>query len=584
MEFNFFSVLTMLGGVCLFLFGMNVMGEALERRAGNSLERMLGKLTTGKLAGLLTGLGVTAIIQSSSATTVMVVGFVNSGLMNLGQAINVIMGANVGTTVTAWILSLGGISSSNPFIQMLKPVNFTPILAIAGIVLYVFLKDTKKRDTGMIFLGFSTLIFGMEIMTGAVAPLAEADWFKNLFVMFQNPILGVIVGAVVTAIIQSSSASVGILQALVAGGGIHIRATIPIIMGQNIGTCLTALISSVGTNKNARRAATVHLIFNVLGTVVCLLGYWIVDLIFEPAIFAQEANQMSIAVVHTIFNILCTLILLPASSLLAKIAYKLIPDTKVPDTNAELDDRLLTTPAIALERCRELINDMGTSAVEALKDGIASLTDYTQDRATRVRDIEEKTDHYEDIIGTYLVKLSSHQLDEKNSIDSTKYMKAIGDFERISDHAVNILESAEELRDKGIAFTPDAQAEMGSLCDAVCEILDLALVAFLDNDPHVADKVEPLEEVIDNMKEYMRTGHIVRLTKGKCSIEAGFVWTDLLTNLERVSDHCSNIAGGVLDADHGNMDIHSTLRAAKSESPTYGEYYAEYERKYLARQ
>lgn len=576
-----FNVLSLIGGLCLFLFGMNQMGEALERRAGNSLERMLGKLTTGKLAGLLTGLGVTAIIQSSSATTVMVVGFVNSGIMKLGQAINVIMGANIGTTVTAWILSLGGIDGDNIFLKLLKPTSFTPILALIGICLHMFTKSTKKKDTGTILLGFAVLMFGMDAMSGAVKPLGEEAWFREMFIMFENPILGVLAGAILTAIIQSSSASVGILQALSATGRVSFGAAIPIIMGQNIGTCITALLSSIGTNKNARRTALVHISFNVIGTIICLSGYWIVDLIFSPALFAAAATHTNIAVAHSVFNIICTIILFPCTSLLEKLAYKLIPETKAPEKNAELDERLLTTPAIALERCRELVLEMGNGAVRALKEGICSLTDYSAERAAFVRNMEEKTDHYEDIIGTYIVKLSTKQLDEQSSANATMYMKAIGDFERISDHAVNLLESAEEMRDKGIAFTPEAQSEMNRLCAAVNEILDLTLVAFTNNDAGAADTVEPLEEVIDRMKENMRTAHIVRLSKGLCSIEAGFVWSDLLTNLERTSDHCSNLAVCVLDAKEGNMDLHRSLRDKRTSDSEYLDRISEYEEKYM---
>ena len=576
-----FNVLSLIGGLCLFLFGMNQMGEALERRTGNSLERMLGKLTTGKLAGLLTGLGVTAIIQSSSATTVMVVGFVNSGIMKLGQAINVIMGANIGTTVTAWILSLGGIDGDNIFLKLLKPTSFTPILALIGICLHMFTKSTKKKDTGTILLGFAVLMFGMDAMSGAVKPLGEEAWFREMFIMFENPILGVLAGAILTAIIQSSSASVGILQALSATGRVSFGAAIPIIMGQNIGTCITALLSSIGTNKNARRTALVHISFNVIGTIICLSGYWIVDLIFSPALFAAAATHTNIAVAHSVFNIICTIILFPCTSLLEKLAYKLIPETKAPEKNAELDERLLTTPAIALERCRELVLEMGNGAVRALKEGICSLTDYSAERAAFVRNMEEKTDHYEDIIGTYIVKLSTKQLDEQSSANATMYMKAIGDFERISDHAVNLLESAEEMRDKGIAFTPEAQSEMNRLCAAVNEILDLTLVAFNNNDAGAADTVEPLEEVIDRMKENMRTAHIVRLSKGLCSIEAGFVWSDLLTNLERTSDHCSNLAVCVLDAKEGNMDLHRSLRDKRTSDSEYLDRISEYEEKYM---
>ena len=579
---DLFNILALVGGLCLFLFGMNVMGEALERRAGKSLESMLGRLTTGKIAGLLTGLGVTAIIQSSSATTVMVVGFVNSGLMNLAQAINVIMGANIGTTVTAWILSLSGIDGDGWLIQMLKPENFTPILALVGVVLYVFMKNAKKRDTGMILLGFATLIFGMNAMTDAVAPLAGEEWFTNLFLLFENPILGVLVGALVTAVIQSSSASVGILQAIAgSGAGMTIGATVPIIMGQNIGTTVTALLSSVGTNRNARRAALVHLFFNVIGTVVCLLGFWLVDIIFTPVLFDAAANEMTIAVVHSLFNVVCTLILLPASSLLARLAYKILPDNKLPDTASELDERLLVTPAVALERCREIISKMADGSVKALGEAIVSLDAYTAELAASVRELEEHSDHYEDVIGSYLVKLSSKQLNEEESAELTKYMKIIGDFERISDHAVNILESAEELRDKGIELTPDARAEMKLLCDAVLEISSLALRAYNNNEPALAFEVEPLEEVIDNMRETLRTRHIMRLREGRCSVEAGFVWSDLITNLERISDHSSNISGCVLDASRGNMDIHRSLRSAKEEESSFSAKYAGYAKKYL---
>ncbi len=577
---SIFNILSLIGGLCMFLFGMNLMGDALERRAGNSLERMLGKLTTGKIAGLFTGLAVTAIIQSSSATTVMVVGFVNSGLMNLGQAINVIMGANVGTTVTAWILSLGGISGDNIFIQLLKPASFTPILALIGIVLHMFTKSSRHKDTGTVLLGFAVLMFGMDAMSAAVKPIGNEPWFREMFVMFKNPVLGVIAGTVLTAIIQSSSASVGILQALSATGKVSFGAAIPIIMGQNIGTCITALLSSVGTNKNARRAALVHLFFNIFGTLACLVGFWAVDLAFAPAIFDGAATHANIAVAHSVFNIICTAILLPASSLLEKLAYKLIPETKAPDKVEELDERLLTTPAIALERCNTIATEMAEISVSALYDGILCLTDYTDELAASIREREEKSDHYEDILGSYLVKLASQRLGDEESAGATKLLKIIGDFERISDHAVNILESAEEMRDKEIAFTPDASAELSNLADAVKEILALALEAFVEDDADAINSVEPLEEVIDRMKEGLRTAHIKRLSEGKCSIEAGFVWSDLLTNLERTSDHCSNIAGCVAEMHENKMDIHTMLRSKKEDGSVYKERYEEYSLKY----
>ena len=582
---DIFNVLSLIGGLSLFLFGMNLMGDALERRAGNSLERMLGKLTSGRVMGLLTGLGVTAVIQSSSATTVMVVGFVNSGIMKLGQAINVIMGANIGTTVTAWILSLGGIEGDSLFLKLLKPTSFTPVLALIGIALHMFTKSSKKKDTGTILLGFAVLMFGMDAMSSAVSPLGDEGWFRELFVMFENPILGVVAGAVLTAIIQSSSASVGILQALSATGKISFGAAIPIIMGQNIGTCITAILSSIGTNKNARRAALVHLSFNVIGTVICLSGFWIIDLIFSPELFAQQATHANIAIAHSVFNVICTAILLPMAGLLEKLAYKLIPETRDnKDTVTVLDERLLTTPAVALERCREVVCEMGNAAVNALREGIVSLTDYTNERADAIRAAEERADKYEDLIGSYLVKLTSKQLDERASSDATMYMKVIGDFERISDHAVNLLESAEELREKGMAFTPEASEEMKRLTDAVGEILSLTVQAFVEGDCEAADMVEPLEEVIDRMKEIMRTAHILRLSKGACSIEAGFVWSDLLTNLERTSDHCSNIAGCVLDAGEGGVDIHRYLRARRTDGELYFKRLNEYEKKYLLRE
>ena len=580
---DIFEFLTLIGGLSLFLFGMNLMGQALERSAGKKLEIMLGKLTTNKAAGLLTGLGVTAVIQSSSATTVMVVGFVNSGLMNLRQAINVIMGANIGTTVTAWILSLGGISGDNIFLQLLKPTSFTPVLALVGIIIFMFCKSSRKKNISVIFLGFAVLMFGMDMMTGAVSGLADVPAFQELFLMFQNPILGVLVGAVLTAIIQSSSASVGILQALAATGQVTYGAAIPIIMGQNIGTCITAILSSFGTNKNAKRAALVHLSFNVIGTVVWLTVFTVVNAIFAPAIVNEAASLSGIATVHSLFNILCTILLLPMSSLLEKLAYKLVPDSKGKESVAELDERLLSTPAVALERCGSLALEMAGCSASALKDSISCIKEYDAEKAKEVRRMEEKTDHYEDIIGSYLVKFSTNQLSEKESAQSSKILKVIGDYERISDHAVNLVESAEELHEKKITFSDNAIGELEILCDAVLEIIDLAYKAFADHDIECANKVEPLEQVIDRLKEQMRSQHILRLQSGDCGIEAGFVWSDLLTNFERVSDHCSNIAGCIIDADEYNMNIHQSLREMKTESEFYKKEYKAYSDKYLSK-
>lgn len=576
-----FDVLTLIGGLCLFLYGMNVMGEALERSAGGKLEVLLGKLTTNKMAGFATGLGVTSVIQSSSATTVMVVGFVNSGLMTLRQAINVIMGANVGTTVTAWILSLGGIDSDNVFVQLLKPTSFTPILALIGIILYMFSKKKKHKDTGTILLGFAVLMFGMDTMTNAVAGLKDVPAFQQLFVLFKNPVLGVLAGAILTAIIQSSSASVGILQALAATGQVSYGAAIPIIMGQNIGTCITAIMSSFGTNRNAKRAALVHLSFNVIGTVVWLTTFWIVDVVVAPAIFDQAATLTGIAVAHSAFNILCTALLLPMSSLLEKLAYKLVPETKQPDKIVELDERLLATPAVALERCNDLAADMAASAVCSLQDGIKCLFEYTPELAQMVKDNEDKTDHYEDIIGTYLVKLSANQLNDADSAEAAKLLKVIGDLERISDHAINLVDSAVELNNKKLELSETAIEELTKLSDAIKEILDLAYNSFVNNDMNAAVTVEPLEEIIDVMKEQMRSAHIQRLQQGNCSIETGFIWSDILTNLERTSDHCSNIAGCIIDVEQNNMNLHESLRLMKKESPLYQEQYKAYAGKYL---
>ncbi|MBQ8741143.1 MAG: Na/Pi cotransporter family protein [Clostridia bacterium] len=577
------EVLELILGLCLFLFGMNVMGESLERSAGNGLRSLLGRLTSNKFAGFLTGLGVTAVIQSSSATTVMVVGFVNSGIMTLRQAISVIMGANIGTTVTAWILSLGGIDGGAWYIAMWKPSNFTPILALIGIAMCMLSKSSKKKDIGTILLGFATLMFGMDTMSAAVSGLKDIPEFQQLFLLFKNPILGVLVGAILTGIIQSSSASVGILQALAAStDSVSYGAAIPIIMGQNIGTCVTALISSIGTNKNARRAALVHLSFNIIGTIICLTGFTIVSNVFTVPLFDQSASAFGIAIAHSIFNVICTAILLPMSGLLEKLAIRLVPDNDKKDVNAELDERLLVTPAIALDRCNTLTLEMAENAVGALKQSIASLKSCDVKAATEIRESEEKVDHLEDILGTYLVKLSGQKISENESAEITKLLKLIGDFERISDHSVNILESAEELRDKEISFTEEAGKDMTQLTAAISEILDLASNAFINNDIAAARQVEPLEQVVDKLILKLHDGHIKRLKSGDCSIESGFILNDLTTNFERVADHCSNIAIRVIDASENNMNIHESLRDIKQNDPRFEEQYALYKQKYLA--
>jgi phosphate:Na+ symporter len=577
---DIFDVLTLIGGLSLFLFGMNLMGQALERRAGGKLRALLGKLTSKKSIGILTGIGITAVIQSSSATTVMVVGFVNSGLMTLKQAIHVIMGANVGTTVTAWVLSLAGIESGNVFVKLLKPSSFTPILALLGIIFYMFQKNDKKKDTGLILLGFATLMFGMETMSDAVSGLRSVPGFQSLFLLFTNPILGVLAGAVLTAIIQSSSASVGILQALAVTGQVSYGAAVPIIMGQNIGTCVTAMISSVGTNKNAKRAAMVHLSFNVIGTAVGLLVFYLVKLFFQPAFLNTSASLFGIAVTHTIFNVLCMLLILPFSGLLETLVKHLVPDGRQPEEQEELDERLLAAPAIALERCHDVAADMIHTSVEALKESLYAFRGYSVEMSLAIREKEEKTDHYEDILGTYLVKLSSRQLREEDSAEVAKLLKMIGDMERICDHAVNLLESAEEMNRKDLQFTPAAEAELKVIAAAVEEILELSGSAFLNNDIETASRAEALEKVIVQLKEQMRTRHILRLQQGNCSMDAGFVWSDLLTGLERTAAHCANIAGCIMEMNHHDMKLHESLREFREHSDDFVENYQLYVRKY----
>ena len=577
---DLFDILTLVGCLSLFLFGMDQMGSALERRAGEGLKTMLGRLTSGKAVGFLTGLLVTAVIQSSSATTVMVVGFVNSGLMSLRQAINVIMGANVGTTVTAWIFSLTGIESGNLFVQLLKPTSFTPVLALIGVICMMSSKSGKRKDTGMILLGFAVLMFGMDTMADAVEGLREVPQFREILLMFTNPILGVVAGALLTAIIQSSSASVGILQALASTGQVTYGAAIPIIMGQNIGTCVTAMLSSMGTNRNARRAALVHLSFNILGTASLLAVFQVVKSLVELPLLNSGIDQLGIAVVHSVFNVACTALLLPATALLEKLACRLIPDPEEEEKLEELDERLMATPALAVQRCRNVTEIMADIAANALRDALAELTEHDEARAVRIMAAEANADHYEDILGTYLVKLSAMPLSEQDTVESSELLHMIGDLERISDHAVNLLEAGEELREKKIVFTDAAQAELRQLTAAVDEVVGLAMRAFISNDLTAAALVEPLEQVVDDLKEKLRLRHILRLQRGECSIEAGFVWSDLLTDLERVADHCSNIAGCVLEMRYERLDLHGYLDTVRTGSTEYAAAYAEYARKY----
>ena len=576
-----FNVFTLMGGIAMFLYGMDLMGKALEQTAGSKLQGILSTMTSSPIRGLLLGMAVTAVIQSSGATTVMAVGFVNSGLMELHQAISVIMGANVGTTVTGWLLSLSGLEGDSFLTKMMNPTAWSPILGFIGIWMYMIGKD-RKRGVGKILLGFSILMAGMNTMSHAMSPLADEPWFMDLFLSFKNPILGVIAGAVLTAVLQSSSASVGILQALTSTGAVTYSAAVPIIMGQNIGTTVTAMLSSIGTNKNARRAAVVHLLFNVIGVVVLLTVFCIVRAAFAPALLNESATMAGIAVTHSVFNVLCTAMLLPAGGLLEKLACRIVPDD--PQTQGEktteLDERLLPTPSLALRQSRAVAREMADCAVRALNNALTALDHNTPELAQSIRDDEELCDHYEDILGTYLVKLSTQKMGRDESEEATELLKTIGDFERISDHAVNILSSAEEMEQKGLTFSGSALNELAILTSAIREILSLSLKSFSSQDVALAQQVEPLEQVIDTLKEQMRTRHILRMQQGHCSIEAGFVLSDLLTDLERTSDHCSNIAGCVIDARAHNLNLHETLRQAKTADGSFQQTYESYVEKY----
>lgn len=576
-----FNLFSLLGGLSMFLYGMSIMGEGLEKRAGSRMTAILAQLTSSPFRGFLLGLGVTAVIQSSSATTVMVVGLVNSGIMELRQAINVIMGANVGTTVTAWIISLTGLEGDSFFIKMLKPSSFTPLLALWGIGLHMFSKKSKSKDTGTVMLGFAILMFGMETMSSAVKPLAQVPQFAKILLIFSNPVLGVLAGALVTGIIQSSSASVGILQALSATGNVTYGTAIPIIMGQNIGTCVTALISSVGTTKNAKRAAMVHLYFNMIGTAVWLTVYIILNATLDLAFTNWSTTPAGIAIVHTSFNVLCTAVMLPMAGKLENLAYLTVKDNEEPEVLQLLDERLLSTPSIAIERSKKLTQDMAHLSYEAFAKAVAMLSSYDEKVAEEIHAAEERVDQYEDKLGTYLVKLSSRSLSFSDSRDISKLLHSIGDFERISDHAVNVLEAAQEIRDKKLTFSDDANRELRVAMDAVLEVLNLAIDAFIRDDIRAAEMVEPLEQVVDDLKNELKRRHVQRLQQGGCTIELGFVFSDILTNFERVSDHCSNIAVAIIELSHDSFDTHEYLHEVKSGgNKDFIEHYNEFSRKY----
>ena len=558
LQMTVFNVFSLLGGLALFLFGMDIMGKALEKQAGGQLQKILSKLTDNPLKGFFLGLCVTAVIQSSSATTVMVVGFVNSGIMELHQAIGVIMGSNVGTTVTSWILSLSGLQGDSFLIKMLKPTSFSPVLAFIGILLYMC-KSEKKKGVGTILIGFAVLMTGMTTMSNAVLPLQNEAWFTSLFTRFSNPLLGVLVGALVTGIIQSSSASVGILQALSATGVITYGSAIPIIMGQNIGTCVTALISSVGANKNARRAAMVHLYFNIIGVTLFLAVFYGANLLLDFAFVNETVTAWGIAVVHSIFNLTATAVLLPFANGLEKLAILTIPDDAEKESFALLDERLLNTPAVAVERARAATADMAELARVGVVQAMSLTHKWDDSLAQKVREEEEKVDKYEDALGTYLVKLSSREMSHADSQSVNTLLHTISDFERISDHSVNVLSSAEEIHAKSIEFSKDAQEELQVLEGAVQDVLSRTTDAFRKGDLHLAGKVEPLETVVDELVRAIKARHVARLQTGSCSIEYGFVLEDLLTNYERVCDHCSNVAVAQIEVAQDSFDTHAYL-------------------------
>jgi len=559
----------LLGGLALFLFGMNVMGDALENCAGNKLKTILANLTSSPIKGFILGLGVTAIIQSSSATTVMVVGFVNSGIMQLHHAIGVIMGSNVGTSITSWLLSLSGIDGEALWIQLLKPSTFAPALAFIGILINMISKRQKKKDFGLILLGFAVLMSGMEAMSAAVKPLADNESFQQILLLFSNPVLGVLAGAVLTAIIQSSSASVGILQALSRTGTINLAAAVPIIMGQNIGTCITALLSSIGTTKNAKRVSVVHVCFNVIATLVLLplyyLAEYLISMLADFSINSIIVNPLIIAISHTVFNLLAVALLMPFTKQLEKLSRIIVRDGKNEIGEQLLDVRLLSTPAVAVERCREVACTMAEISVNSFVKALDLITNFSDKVADDVRADETTVDHYEDEIGTYLVKLSSQHMSESDSAEASKLLHIIGDFERISDHAVNIVESAEEIRDKKLSMSPEAQHELSVMLDAIREILDLALQSFTGRDNDKVFMIEPLEEVIDHLRDSLKRSHIARLQRNECTIELGFVLSDLLINLERVADHCSNVGCCMIEMTHESLDVHEYLTKLKAQ-------------------
>ena len=578
---NIFSICTLCGGLAFFLFGMHVMSQSLEKIAGGKLEATLKKMTSNPFKSLALGAGITIAVQSSSAMTVMLVGLVNSGIMQLEQTVGVIMGSNIGTTLTAWLLSTAGIESDNIAVSMLKPENFAPIVALIGIIMIMMSKQKKRQDIGTIMVGFAVLMFGMELMKDAVSPLAEMEGFSKLLVAFKNPLLSVLFGAVFTGVIQSSAASVGILQALSLTGTISYRMAIPIIMGQNIGTCVTALISSIGVNKNAKRVTVVHMSFNIIGTVVCLAVFYGLDTLMHFSFVDKPIGAVEIAAVHSIFNIVTTLILLPFSGQLVKLAKKLIPDSKEAEVSVMLDKRLIATPPLAVSQCREKTVDMAQGAKEALHEALRAMFEYSDKAVVNVEEKEQLLDEMEDQLSTFLLELSAVSLTDEDSHTVTELLHTISDFERISDHAINMIEIAQEMERNSQSFSDSAKDDFSTLFAALTEISGLTVKAFTDNDTELALNVEPLEEVIDDLTAAIRDKHIDRLRKGECSPELGVYLSDLLINCERVSDHCSNIAVSIIQIAKSSMRSHVYLNELKSQrSEQFIGAYNSYHEKY----
>ena len=580
---DFFGLLTMIGGLALFLYGMHTMGNALSKLAGGRLEQILEKVTNNPIKAVLLGAGVTAVIQSSSATTVMVVGFVNSEIMRLSQAVGVIMGANIGTTVTSWLLSLTGIEGDNFLIKLMKPSSFSPVLALIGIIFIMFVKSEKKKDIGTILIGFAVLMFGMETMSGAVKPLADVPEFTSLFTAFENPILGMIVGAVLTAIIQSSSASVGILQAMCATGGVSIGAAIPVIMGQNIGTCVTALLSGVGASKNARRAALVHLYFNLIGTILFMAIFYGLNALLDFAFLSEAANGAIIAVIHSVFNVLATLALLPASKLIERLAYITIPQTDDEGQEEEhkvLDERFLERPAFAVAQCRTVACDMAQYVEEAMKLTSINQESYDRNSVQRVMEIEDQLDVMQDELSTYLTKISIKPLSEKDSIAVSKFGRCITDFERISDYAKGIAYSQKKLFSEGRHLSEEGKVDIRTIFEATMETVENTVQCFIHGDMETAMRVDPLADVVHEMKNELRSRHNARLAAGECSVELGVTVTDIVTSLERIAQHCSNVAEEHIASETDTYALHQYARSMKEGNEFYKELYSEYKERF----